>query len=277
MSINFNVNVGSPFANWGFGPLGVGAQAGGNPLQDLMVGLQVTQDMYSRNPGSLNPQQAAQHAFMRDQAAALGLPMGGVDPRQMQEMMSLLVGMMLFSQLLSQMNNGQGMNMGGGPGGPGGVTGPGGNLGVGNTQAVGNPMGSGGPAVDRLFKAITGQESGGQNLVNPHSGALGIGQVMPSNVRAWSKEALGYEISPQQFKNDVNLQRKIVHFKLNQYYQEGLSKTGSEQEAVRYAAAKWYSGNGNNRNNYRAQSYAGHAYPSIGAYADSVYRKFLAA
>lgn len=135
--------------------------------------------------------------------------------------------------------------------------------------------GTGGSDVDRLFRAITGQESGGTNAVNPHSGALGIGQVMPSNVRAWSREALGYEISPQQFAADVNLQRQIVNFKLDQYFREGMQRTGNQREAVRYAAAKWYSGSGNNRNNYRPQSYNGHGYPSIGSYADQVYQRFL--
>jgi peptidoglycan hydrolase-like protein with peptidoglycan-binding domain len=127
----------------------------------------------------------------------------------------------------------------------------------------------------RLFKAITGQESGGKHTaVNPHSGALGIGQVMPSNVRSWSKEILGYSISPQKFKARPDLQNKIVQGKLSQFYKEGLKATGSKTEAVRYAASKWYSGKGSRRNNYRPQSYKGHRYPSIGSYSDMVLRRF---
>lgn len=151
----------------------------------------------------------------------------------------------------------------------------GGPAGTNPAAGVDPSLGTGRSATDRLFKAITGQESGGQNLTNPHSGALGIGQVMPANVRAWSKEALGYEISPQQFKNDTNLQRQIVHFKLNQYLQEGMAKTGNEREAVRYAAAKWYSGRGHKRNDYKPQYYNGHPYPSIGSYSDQVLNRFL--
>lgn len=135
-----------------------------------------------------------------------------------------------------------------------------------------------GGGADRLFSAITGQESGGNHrAVNQHSGALGIGQVMPANVRAWSKEALGYEISPETFAARPDLQNQIVRFKLDQYYREGMRVCGGdEREAVRYAAAKWYSGDGNKRNNTRAQTYGSGSYPSIAHYSDQVLRRYLA-
>jgi hypothetical protein len=143
--------------------------------------------------------------------------------------------------------------------------------------AAASRMGGGAP-VDRLFNAISGQESNGNhNAVNRDSGALGIGQVMPANVRAWSREALGYEISPETFKSRPDLQNQIVRFKLDQYYREGLRVCGGdEREAVRYAAAKWYSGDGNRRNNTRAQTYGGNSYPSIASYSDRVLRRYLA-
>lgn len=139
------------------------------------------------------------------------------------------------------------------------------------------PTGNGGGGPDRLFAAICGQESGGNHgAVNRHSGALGIGQVMPANVRSWSKECLGYEISPETFASRPDLQNQIVRHKLDQYYREGLRVCGGdEREAVRYAAAKWYSGDGNKRNNTRPQTYNGGSYPSIAHYSDQVLRRYL--
>lgn len=170
---------------------------------------------------------------------------------------------------------------GGGAGAGGGAnTGATNGMGTNAPVGIGNDLGGtvGGEDVDRLFKAITGKESNGNaNAVNADSGALGIGQVMPANVKAWSKEALGYEITPEQFKNSPDLQAKIVRFKLDQYLKEGMAKTGSKSEAIRYAAAKWYSGNGENRNSTRPQTYGGNSYPSIASYSNDVLRRFQAA
>jgi transglycosylase-like protein with SLT domain len=128
----------------------------------------------------------------------------------------------------------------------------------------------------RLVNAIIGAESGGRNVTNRDSGALGIGQIMPRNVRAWSREALGHEISPQTFKQRPDLQRKIIDYKLNQYYREGLRATGgNEREAIRYAAAKWYSGDGNRRNDTHAQRSGARSYPSIASYSNDALRRYL--
>lgn len=143
---------------------------------------------------------------------------------------------------------------------------------------VGNPTGvpgvngpTGGGTTERLYQAIIKQESGGNySAVNRDSGALGIGQVMPSNVRSWSREALGYEISPQQFLNSPQLQDKIIKHKLDQYYREARGKGLGEDEAVRYVAAKWYSGSGEKRNSTRPQG----GYPSIRAYTYAVLNRY---
>jgi hypothetical protein len=130
------------------------------------------------------------------------------------------------------------------------------------------------PTQSRLFRAIVAGESGGRNVTNQDSGALGIGQVMPANVRAWSKEALGREISPDEFKRRPDLQTKIVQYKLNQYFNEGLKRTGNEREAVRYAAAKWYSGDGMLKDNTRPQFSNGRRYPSIADYSNGVLKRY---
>lgn len=120
---------------------------------------------------------------------------------------------------------------------------------------------------DALFKAVIVQESGGNySAVNKDSGALGIGQVMPANVPSWSKEALGRSITPKEFLASPELQNKIIKFKLDQYYNEALKKGYSPDDAVRYVAAKWYSGRGENMNSTKPQN----GYPSIRAYTMSV-------
>ena len=50
--------------------------------------------------------------------------------------------------------------------------------------------------------------------------ALGLYQVMPGNIPSWSKEALGYSITPQQFLNSPQLQEKIVAHQMTQAYKK---------------------------------------------------------
>jgi hypothetical protein len=142
-----------------------------------------------------------------------------------------------------------------------------------NTSSTPPPDGS---TQGRLAKAIAGQESGGSyGAVNPHSGALGKYQVMPNNVASWSKAA-GFDppLTPQQFLKDPQAQEKVVSNQLGKYFQEGMAKSNNTDTAVRYAAAKWYSGNGNKWNDTTPQSYAGHSYPSIASYTASVLQRF---
>lgn len=111
---------------------------------------------------------------------------------------------------------------------------------------------------DDFFRAIVGQESGGNyRAVNKDSGALGFAQVMPSNVAAWSKEILGYSVTPSQFLNSPALQERIVKGKLRQYY---------DRYGARGAAAAWYSGDPSLANDTRSQN----GYPSIKSYVDQV-------
>lgn len=143
-----------------------------------------------------------------------------------------------------------------------------------DTSQVQMPGGS----MGRLLQAVSGQESGGKyGAVNPHSGALGKYQVMPANVASWSREALGRSITPQEFLRSPDLQEKVVAHKMEQYYKQGLARTGTEEGAVRWAASAWYSGRGEKWNDTRPQSYNGHSYPSIAQYTASVYQRYLRA
>lgn len=133
--------------------------------------------------------------------------------------------------------------------------------------------------VASLRQAIIGQESGANfQAVNPHSGALGYGQVMPENIPSWSKEALGYSVSKKQFLSSPELQLKIIEHKLNQYWQRALVEGGGTQEiAVRRVAAHWYSGNPSLYTSSRPQFYNGHRYPSIAHYSHQVLAKYYQA
>lgn len=81
--------------------------------------------------------------------------------------------------------------------------------------------------------AIVGQESGGNYQAHSPAGALGKYQILASNIASWSRGALGYQITPQQFLNSPSLQDRIARWKLRQYY---------DQYGPAGAAAAWYSG-----------------------------------
>lgn len=130
--------------------------------------------------------------------------------------------------------------------------------------------------VTALRRAIIGQESAGKyNIVNPHSGALGYGQVMPENVAPWSRAALGREVSGVEFLNNPELQILVIDHKLNQYFNRALKVTGGDEAtAVKRVAASWYSGNPNLYTSTIPQFYNGHLYPSIADYSQSVLKRY---
>ena len=113
---------------------------------------------------------------------------------------------------------------------------------------------------EQFMRGISIQESGGSySAVNSGSGALGKYQVMPSNVAGWSRQVLGYSITPSQFLHSPQLQEKIVSGILHGYY----NKWGP-----RGAAAAWYAGPGNHNLDMSTRSQPGG--PSIKQYVDSV-------
>lgn len=95
-----------------------------------------------------------------------------------------------------------------------------------------------------FIQAIAAQESGNSyTAVNGRTGALGKYQVMPQNILGWGKqagkkgvgwdyEALGYDITPQQYLASPKLQDKIAQFQLQKAY----GKYGAAG-----AARWWYS------------------------------------
>lgn len=112
-----------------------------------------------------------------------------------------------------------------------------------------------------FFRAIRGQESGGNyGAVNSDSGALGAFQIMPSNLSGpggWDMEALGYNVTPDQFLDSRKLQNQIARYKLKQYY---------DKYGVKGAASTWYSGSPTRWNEQDPQG----NYPSVHGYVMSI-------
>ncbi len=128
-----------------------------------------------------------------------------------------------------------------------------------------------------IREAIIQQESDrNAKLLNPSgSGAMGLGQVMPDDLPHWSQEALGRELSTQEFLNNPDLQIVIIDYKVNQYWEQAIAQAhGNEDEAVMRVASWWYSGNPNLFTNTKPQSWNGDEYPSIAEYCNQVLERF---
>lgn len=127
----------------------------------------------------------------------------------------------------------------------------------------------GGGAFDKFKNAIAMQESGGNyNARNP-SGAMGKYQIMAGNIPAWSKQALGYSVSTQQFM-DPKIQEAVASYHLQRLY----NKYGAAGAAVAWyagegTAQKWLAAGGGSSYN-RGQ--AG-GYPSINRYVQQILQR----
>lgn len=128
---------------------------------------------------------------------------------------------------------------------------------------------SGSTDLDAFMDALIGKESGGNpNAVNPDSGAIGLGQIMPENWEPWAREA---GADPRDF-SEAN-QRKIIKYKLAQYY----TNYGNWRDV----ALAWYGGHGGvlrvrAGGGNAAETYGANTYDSLNQYADSVMAKMNA-
>lgn len=146
--------------------------------------------------------------------------------------------------------------------------------------------GSAGPTVidiPALKAAIISQESGGQyDAVNPDSGALGLGQVMPENLagegQGWDYEALGRDVSPTEFLTNPTLQHLIMEHQLSEIaLSQRTDSTGAQRDPVEIAkrsAAVWYSGRSDYCSSTSVEIFGAGIYPSGTDYCDSVAEKF---
>lgn len=88
----------------------------------------------------------------------------------------------------------------------------------------------------QLIAGIRQVESGGRYSVVNGIGAVGAYQVMKANIPSWTRQALGYSMSWQQFRDSPAAQDKVARYKLGAYY----AKYGAEG-----AASMWFSGQPN--------------------------------
>lgn len=87
------------------------------------------------------------------------------------------------------------------------------------------------PDLQKTMAGISHVESGGSqhpySLIGPDTGggnrALGKYQVMQSNVPEWTKEALGYSMTPQEFLQSPDAQEKVAAYRMNKHLNEGHS------------------------------------------------------
>ena len=129
--------------------------------------------------------------------------------------------------------------------------------------------------VNRLRQAIVGKESGGNfSAVNPDSGALGYGQVMPYNVGPWTQKHYGRRLTPEQFLASRDAQLAVVNGQIGEIVQQQLAAGYKGDIAIRRAAAIWYSGRGNRYDDNRPQFYKGRRYPSIREYTLDILRRY---
>jgi len=139
-----------------------------------------------------------------------------------------------------------------------------------NVDAMQVSDSSGDGTFNALLQAVIGKESGGRpGEVNPDSGALGMGQVMPENVGPWTQKHLGRRMTPEQFLADPAAQRQVVTAQLRENYQAQLAAGYDRDTAIRRAAAIWYSGSADNFNSTKSQG----GYPSVKDYTMSVLNK----
>lgn len=129
--------------------------------------------------------------------------------------------------------------------------------------------------VSRFRSAIIDQESGGSySIVNPDSGAIGIGQVMPENVGPWTQRYVGRAMSPEEFRLSPGAQDAVVNGRFQDMLADQAAAGYSGEEMIRRAASIWYSGQGDLWNDTRPQYYNGRRYPSIAEYTQSIWNKF---
>ena len=95
-----------------------------------------------------------------------------------------------------------------------------------------------GSYIDQLLEKTKGVESSGDyGATGPETGhgrAVGAYQVMPENIPSWTKEALGKEMTEDEFRNDPAAQEAVARFKMEQSY----DKYGNVQDV----SSVWHSG-----------------------------------
>ena len=129
--------------------------------------------------------------------------------------------------------------------------------------------------IAKFRKAIIAKESGGSyTVVNPDSGAIGIGQVMPENVGPWTKRYLGKALTPEQFRYNPGAQDAVVNGRFRDMLADQRAAGYKGEQMIRRAAAVWYSGQASRWNDPKQETYNGRRYPSVADYTLSIWKAF---
>jgi hypothetical protein len=132
-----------------------------------------------------------------------------------------------------------------------------------------------GSDLSKFRAAIINKESGGNyTVVNPDSGAIGIGQVMPYNVRPWTQKYLGRILTPEEFRYNPGAQDAVVNGRFKDMLADQRAAGYTGELMIRRAASVWYSGKPDLWNNTRPQWSNGVEYPSIAEYTQSIWNMF---
>lgn len=132
-----------------------------------------------------------------------------------------------------------------------------------------------GSDLSKFRAAIIRKESGGNyTIVNPDSGAIGIGQVMPENVGPWTQQYLGRTLTPEEFRYNPGAQDAVINGRFKDMLADQRAAGYTGELMVRRAASVWYSGKADLWNNTRQQTYNGRTYPSIAEYTQSIWNMF---
>lgn len=132
--------------------------------------------------------------------------------------------------------------------------------------------------LDAMRRGTMSQESGGrQGIRNPRTGATGLFQVTPENIRNWTRETFGREMSVAEFKKNAQAQIAIFNKYMGQYLKQGLAEAGGQwEEGVRRAAVRWY-GTKANGDDFAEMKRFRPDEPSRGEYTASVLARTKAA
>lgn len=127
---------------------------------------------------------------------------------------------------------------------PNALSGPAGGPVPRSANALSGPAGAPLPEIDAAAQAIKDIESGGgdysargpviESGMYAGERAMGAYQVMPGNLPQWSKQALGREVSEQEFMDNPDIQDAIFYDQLRRNYE----RHGTWEDA----ASVWFTG-----------------------------------
>ena len=146
------------------------------------------------------------------------------------------------------------------------------NAGMGHSSQTLSTKSAGGlGGLDAFIRSIAGQESGGNygavGIPTKYGKALGKYQILDSNLRGdkrgWDYEALGRDVTPEQYLKDPKTQEAIARYKLSQYF----TQFGPEG-----AAKAWYAGPAAAKKSSNKKNNNG-KFPSINEYAAAITRR----